>query len=162
MTAQVGRCVSPSRLARSPIGSCALAPPSPPRKARRLPKSLHEAALCPQPTLRIEQSRCWARLRVPTRFMYGFSMPNIPSFAPVESFFRNVVDPVVEEAGMSRIEIGTDKSDHAFMNVAIFESLHFASLADCRCHRRTPELLHRTWLRSWQRQPRFGHGRGGD
>ena len=52
-----------------------------------------------------------------------------PKFAPVESFFRNVVDPLVEEAGMSRVEIGTDKSDHAFMNVAIFESLHFASLA---------------------------------
>jgi hypothetical protein len=52
-----------------------------------------------------------------------------PKFAPVESFFRNVVDPVVEEARMSRVEIGTDKSDHAFMNVAIFESLHFASLA---------------------------------
>jgi len=52
-----------------------------------------------------------------------------PKFAPVESFFRNVVDPVVEEAGMSRVEIGTDKSDHAFMNAAIFESLHFASLA---------------------------------
>lgn len=52
-----------------------------------------------------------------------------PKFAPVESFFRNVVDPVVEEARMSRVEIGTDKSDHAFMNIAIFESLHFASLA---------------------------------
>jgi hypothetical protein len=28
-----------------------------------------------------------------------------------------------------RIEIGTDKSEHAFINVAIFESLHFSSLA---------------------------------
>jgi hypothetical protein len=52
-----------------------------------------------------------------------------PQFNAVESFFRNVVDPVIEEAGMSRVEIGTDKSDHAFINVAIFESLHFASLA---------------------------------
>ena len=52
-----------------------------------------------------------------------------PKFSPVESFFRNVVDPVVEEARMSRVEIGTDKSDYAFINVAIFESLHFASLA---------------------------------
>jgi TIR- and PNP-associating SLOG family len=50
-------------------------------------------------------------------------------FDAVESFFRNVVDPVVEEAGMNRVEIGTDKSDHAFINVAIFEGLHFASLA---------------------------------
>jgi len=50
-------------------------------------------------------------------------------FGIVESFFRNVVDPVVEQAGMSRIEVGTDKSEHAFMNVAIFEGLHFSSLA---------------------------------
>jgi len=52
-----------------------------------------------------------------------------PKFNVVESFFRNVVDPVVEEVGLSRVEIGTDKSDHAFINVAIFERLHFASLA---------------------------------
>ena len=51
------------------------------------------------------------------------------NFGVVESFFRNIVDPVVETAGMSHIEIGTDKSDHAFMNVAIFESLHFSTLA---------------------------------
>ena len=28
-----------------------------------------------------------------------------------------------------RVEIGTDASDHAFMNVGIFESLHFSSMA---------------------------------
>jgi hypothetical protein len=50
-------------------------------------------------------------------------------FNAVESFFRNVVDPVIEESGLSRVEIGTDKNEHAFINVAIFESLHFASLA---------------------------------
>ena len=61
--------------------------------------------------------------------MCGFSIPKHPKFNAVESFFRNVVDPVVEEAEMSRIEIGTDKNEHAFMNVAIFESLHFSSLA---------------------------------
>jgi len=55
--------------------------------------------------------------------------PAHPKFAGVESFFRDVVDPVVWEAGFTRTEIGTDKSEHAFMNVAIFESLHFSSLA---------------------------------
>jgi hypothetical protein len=49
-------------------------------------------------------------------------------FSAVESFFRDVVDPVVEEAGLSRIEMGTDRTEHAFMNVAIFESLHFSSV----------------------------------
>jgi hypothetical protein len=52
-----------------------------------------------------------------------------PKFAAVESFFRNIVDPVVHEAGMRRSEIGTDKSAHAFINVEIFENLHYSSLA---------------------------------
>jgi hypothetical protein len=50
-------------------------------------------------------------------------------FAAVESFFRNVVDPIVGEAGMSRVEVGTNKSEHAFIDVAIFEGLHFSTLA---------------------------------
>ena len=50
-------------------------------------------------------------------------------FSVVEQFFREIVDPVVHEAGMSRIEIGTDKSEYAFINVAIFEDLHFSSVA---------------------------------
>ena len=37
--------------------------------------------------------------------------------------------PVIAEAGLTRVEIGTDASEHAFMNVAIFESLHLASMA---------------------------------
>jgi hypothetical protein len=49
-------------------------------------------------------------------------------FSVVESFFRDVVDPAVEEAGLSRIEMGTDRTEYAFMNVAIFESLHFSSV----------------------------------
>ena len=36
---------------------------------------------------------------------------------------------MVHGAGLTRVEIGTDKSEHAFMNVAIFESLHFSSMA---------------------------------
>ena len=55
--------------------------------------------------------------------------PEHAKFKIVESFFRDVVDPVVDEAGMRRIEIGTDKSDYAFINVGIFESLHFSSVA---------------------------------
>lgn len=65
----------------------------------------------------------------PSAFYVRLLNAKHPKFTAVESFFRNVVDPIVEEAEMSRVEIGTDKNDHAFMNVAIFESLHFASLA---------------------------------
>jgi hypothetical protein len=65
----------------------------------------------------------------PTAFYVRLLNPVHPKFKAVESFFRDVVDPVVQEAGMRRVEIGTDKSEHAFMNVAIFESLHFSSIA---------------------------------
>lgn len=51
------------------------------------------------------------------------------SFAAVEKFFREVVDPVVTDAGYERIEMGTDPSEHGFINVGIFESLHFARVA---------------------------------
>lgn len=61
--------------------------------------------------------------------MCAFLNPDHPKFKVVESFFRDIVDPIVDEAGMNRIEIGTDKSEHAFINVAIFESLHFSALA---------------------------------
>ncbi len=51
------------------------------------------------------------------------------AFARVERFFREVVDPIVEDAGLQRIEMGTDKSEHGFINVGIFNSLHFARVA---------------------------------
>jgi hypothetical protein len=65
----------------------------------------------------------------PSVFYVRVLNPAHGKFAVVESFFREVVDPVVNEAGMNRIEIGTDKSEYAFINVGIFESLHFASAA---------------------------------
>jgi hypothetical protein len=65
----------------------------------------------------------------PAVFFVRLVNPKHPEFAAVESFFREVVDVVVDEAGMRRIEIGTNTNDHAFMNVAIFESLHFSSVA---------------------------------
>ncbi len=69
------------------------------------------------------------KLARPSAFFVRLVNPKHPKFVAVESFFRDVVDPVVHEAGLARVEIGTDKSEHAFMNVAIFESLHFSSLA---------------------------------
>jgi len=58
-------------------------------------------------------------------------------FGAVEKFFRGVVDAVVEEAGLERVEMGTDESAHAFMNVAIFEGIHFstAAVVDITGHR---------------------------
>lgn len=76
---------------------------------------------------RIAELLC--KLARPTAFYVRLLNPDHPKFSAVESFFREVVDPVVQEAGLSRVEIGTDKSEHAFMNVAIFESLNFSSMA---------------------------------
>ena len=69
------------------------------------------------------------RLARPDVFYVRLVNQRHATFEAVESFFRNVVDPVVAESGMNHIEIGRDRSEHAFMNVAIFESLHFSSLA---------------------------------
>ena len=65
----------------------------------------------------------------PVAFYVRLLNPDHPKFPAVESFFREVVDPVVEEAGMRRLEMGADKNEHAFMNVAIFEGVHFSSVA---------------------------------
>jgi TIR- and PNP-associating SLOG family len=65
----------------------------------------------------------------PSAFYVRLLNADHPKFPAVESFFREVVDPIVEEAGMRRLEMGADKNEHAFMNVAIFESVHFSSVA---------------------------------
>jgi TIR- and PNP-associating SLOG family len=65
----------------------------------------------------------------PAAFYVRLLSPDHSKFKIVESFFRDVVDPVVEEAGMRRIEMGADKNEYAFMNVAIFEGVHFSSVA---------------------------------
>jgi hypothetical protein len=65
----------------------------------------------------------------PSVFYVRLLNPKHAQFNVVEAFFRNVVDPVVDESGMKRVEIGTDKSDYAFIDVGIFESLHFSSVA---------------------------------
>jgi hypothetical protein len=70
-----------------------------------------------------------SKLAQPTAFFVRLVNTTHPKFNVVESFFRDVVDPVVTEAGLTRVEIGTDANAHAFMNVAIFESLHFSSMA---------------------------------
>jgi hypothetical protein len=69
-----------------------------------------------------------ARVAPPDAFYVRLLRTDHAKFSAVESFFRDVVDPAVEEAGLSRIEMGTDRTEHAFMNVAIFESLHFSSV----------------------------------
>ena len=55
--------------------------------------------------------------------------PASESFADVEWFFRSVVDPVVQERGFERVELGTDPQRAGFINAEIFTELHYASVA---------------------------------
>jgi len=50
-------------------------------------------------------------------------------FQDVETYFRTVVDPVLERLEYRRFESGLDPSDEPFMNIEIFNNLHFSSLA---------------------------------
>jgi len=73
--------------------------------------------------------RLLAMLTPPRAFYVRLLNKTHDRFATVEAFFRGVVDPVVKAAGFERVEMGTDETEHAFINVGIFDSLHFASLA---------------------------------
>lgn len=67
-------------------------------------------------------------LELPRVFYTRLLNPEHEAFPRVEAFFRNVVDPVVESLGFRRLDMGVDASKHAFINVAIFEDIHFASV----------------------------------
>jgi hypothetical protein len=49
-----------------------------------------------------------------------------PEYGAVEEFFRAVVDPVVTEMGFRPLQMARGKSEHAWMDQAIFESLHYS------------------------------------
>lgn len=68
-------------------------------------------------------------LALPTVFYVRLLDKKDGAFPRVEKFFREVVDPVVADAGLQRIEMSTDETKHGFINVGIFESLHFARVA---------------------------------
>jgi hypothetical protein len=68
-------------------------------------------------------------LAPPTAFYVRLLNKKHETFPRVEKFFREIVDPVVADAGLQRIEMGTDETEHGFINVGIFDSLHFARVA---------------------------------
>ena len=67
-------------------------------------------------------------LKPPRAFYVRLLRTDLDEFEPVESFFREVVDPVVTENGFTPFEVGRDRAQSAFMNVEIFEGLHRAAL----------------------------------
>ena len=64
----------------------------------------------------------------PVAFYVRLLNSSMADFADVERFFRDVVDPTVGGLGYRRVEMGTDASRHGFMNVEIFETIHFAEV----------------------------------
>lgn len=70
-----------------------------------------------------------ADLERPTAFFVRLVNRDHDDFQSVESFFRDIVEPVVNRAGYKRHEVGTDDTSRAFMNMEIFEILHQSPLA---------------------------------
>jgi hypothetical protein len=68
-------------------------------------------------------------LRGPEAFYVRLLNPKVDSFTRIEDFFRNVVDPVINELGYAKAEMGEVPADQAFMNVEIFDRIHHAAIA---------------------------------
>jgi hypothetical protein len=64
----------------------------------------------------------------PTAFYVRLLNPEVSGFATVERFFRNVVDPVATGFGYQPIEMGHGPNPYAWMNQAIFDSLHHSAV----------------------------------
>lgn len=54
---------------------------------------------------------------------------SLPEFPSVENFFRETADPLVRELGYEPLQMGIGKNEFAWMNQAIFDSLHHSSVA---------------------------------
>lgn len=67
-------------------------------------------------------------VRPPRAFYVRLLATDHSEFEEVESFFREVVDPVVSEAGYRPHEVGRDAPLAGFLNVEIFEGLHRAGV----------------------------------
>jgi len=68
-----------------------------------------------------------SKLAQPTAFFVRLVNSSHAKFKSVESFFRDVVDPVVAEAGLTRVEIGTDTSEHLSANRLVDQLLECLS-----------------------------------
>jgi hypothetical protein len=67
-------------------------------------------------------------LAPPSAFFVRLLDNRDPQYPAVETFFRDVVEPVVTERGFSAFEMGAGRPHAAFMNVEIFTQLHRAGL----------------------------------
>jgi hypothetical protein len=68
------------------------------------------------------------KLLPPRVFYVRLLNPDIPENVSVEKFFRGTVDTLVKELGYDRLQMGVGKNEFAWMNKAIFDSLHHSSV----------------------------------
>ena len=67
-------------------------------------------------------------LTPPRVFYVRLLNDSVPEYASVESFFRNTVDSLVKELGYEPLQIGIGQNEFAWMNQAIFDSLHHSAV----------------------------------
>jgi hypothetical protein len=68
-------------------------------------------------------------LAPPTAFYVRVLNPKHEAYERVERFFRDVVDPLIEERGLARVDLGKDRVESGFLNVEVFKRLHQATIA---------------------------------
>ncbi|HEY3783543.1 MAG TPA: hypothetical protein VGL56_20870 [Fimbriimonadaceae bacterium] len=68
-------------------------------------------------------------LTAPEAFYVRLLNTSLPEFSSVETFFRNIVDSVVTELGYKPLQMGVGPNEYAWMNEAIFDSLHHSAVA---------------------------------
>ncbi len=68
-------------------------------------------------------------LESPGAFCVRLQNPTVSEFVAVEAFFRQVVDPTLDSLGFRIIEIGKGPARSGFINLEIFQELHFCRLA---------------------------------
>jgi hypothetical protein len=67
-------------------------------------------------------------LRPPRVFYVRLLNEKLPEHASVERFFRKVADPLISELGYEPCQMSIGKNEFAWMNQAIFDSLHYSSV----------------------------------
>jgi hypothetical protein len=67
-------------------------------------------------------------LEPPRAFYVRLLDEKADEYQDVERYFRDVVDPVVQEFGYTPTEMGRGANSFAWMNQAIFDSLHYSAL----------------------------------
>ncbi len=68
-------------------------------------------------------------LAPPTVFYVRILNTQHEAYERVERFFRDVVDPVIDERGLARVDLGKDRVESGFLNVEIFQRLHQSTVA---------------------------------